>query len=155
MLTVFSLSIGLLLLTAAIYDLIYRAIPLIILIALVALSFLMPFVAQTTLLPADSIYGGGIVGGLVLLIYLLTGRRGIGEADIFLSAVIGLLFGWKSGLLVFSAANMIGLLVMLPLILIFGRERMKMIPLGTFLVIAIFLEWAFSYAELVLQTFLI
>jgi len=81
----------------------------------------------------------------------VTRGKGIGEADIFLAGVTGALFGWMEGLLVFSAANFLGLVAVLPLIALFGKKRMKQIPLVFFIVLAIFLEWYVGYTDPLLQ----
>ena len=140
-----------LLLSVALYDLAFRVIPIILIGGVVGVSFLCVLLFDLPMSFWPSLYGGLTVGGLVLFMYLLTRGRGIGEADIFIALVIGFLFGWSKGLVVFSAANVLGLIVMLPLMALLGRERTKYIPLAFFLSIAIFLQWYFLYAERILS----
>lgn len=140
-----------LLLAAALYDLFFRLIPIVLLFALVSLALLFPLLWSVPLPPFDAGVGAAVVGGVVLLLYIVTKGRGIGEADIFLGAVIGALFGWIKGLLVFSVANFLGLVVMIPFIAVLGKARTKLIPLVSFLVLAIFLEWHVGYTEEILK----
>lgn len=140
-----------LLLTAAFYDLFFRLIPIVLLVALAGLALLFPLLFSVPISVFDAGVGAGVVGGVVLLLYAVTKGRGIGEADIFLGGIIGALFGWIKGLLVFSVANFIGLVVMIPFILVLGKQRTKLIPLVSFLVLAIFLEWYGGYTEMILR----
>ena len=140
-----------LLLAAALYDLFFRLIPIVLLLALVSVALLFPLLWSIPLSPFDAGVGAAVVGGVVLLLYAATKGRGIGEADIFLGAVIGALFGWIEGLLVFSVANFLGLVVMIPFIAALGKARTKLIPLVSFLVLAIFLEWYGGYTKVVLE----
>lgn len=139
-----------LLVACAAYDLAFRLIPASLLVLLILVAALSPLVFGFPLLFLDALLGGVIVGSLVLVMYLVTAGQGIGEADVLMAVVIGMLFGWMKGLLVFSAANFLGLAVVLPLILVLGKKRMKHIPLLFFLSIAIFLEWYFQYTAVVL-----
>jgi len=140
-----------LLLSVAFYDLAFRVIPIVIIVSVTGVSFFCALFFNIPMPFLTSLYGGLSVGGLVLVMYLLTRGRGIGEADIFIAAVIGLLFGWAKGLVVFSAANVLGLVVILPLMAILGRERTRFIPLAFFLSLAIFLQWYLNFAEGILQ----
>lgn len=141
---------SLFLVAAAVYDLAFRLIPVSLIGLLVSVSFFTPLFFGFPL-PYWQAFGGALAtGGLVLLLYLGTRGHGIGEADVFLAVVIGLMFGWAKGLLVFSAANVLGLLVVLPLVAFLGKNRMKQIPLVFFMVLAILLEWYLNYTEPVL-----
>ena len=136
---------------AALCDLVSRLIPLLLLLALPVLVGLSSWFFSLPLPLPEAASGAMMVGGVVAIIYAVTMGKGIGEADIFLGVVIGALFGWVKGLLVFSVANVLGLLVVLPLMAILGKQRMKLIPLVSFLVAAIFLEWYFGYTDFILH----
>lgn len=140
-----------LLIAAALYDLAFRLIPVFLIGILIILVSFISFQYSLPLPFYDSTLGAMVVGGAILFLYLITRGRGIGEADIFIGYVIGALFGWVKGLLVFSAANIFGLLLLLPLIALFGKARMKRVPLVFFLVLAIFLEWYLGYSEWILM----
>ncbi len=139
------------LVAAGVYDLTFRLIPVLLIIFLVMVVAVLSLFFSFPLGLKESLLGAAIVGGLVLLLYVITKRKGIGEADIFLGATIGAIFGWTKGLLVFSLGNVIGLLFVMPLIAVFGKERMKQVPLVFFLVVAIFLQWYLGYADLILK----
>lgn len=143
--------VAFLLIFTAVYDLVFRLIPIYLLVVLVLLVFGAAYFFSDPLPILYSLTGAAVVAGVIAVMYLVTKGRGIGEADIFLGAVIGALFGWTKGLLVFSAANFLGLAVVAPLILIYGKKRMRQIPLILFMVMAIFLEWYIGYTELVLS----
>jgi prepilin signal peptidase PulO-like enzyme (type II secretory pathway) len=142
--------ISLLMLAAAVYDLAFRLIPVPVMALLIFFAAAIPLFFGFPLPYWDAFGGGLLVGGLVLIMYLITGGQGIGEADVLMALVIGLIFGWIKGLLVFSAANFLGLAVVIPLIFILGKKRMKQIPLVFFLVLAILLEWYVGYTGVVL-----
>lgn len=139
-----------LMIAAAVYDLAFRLIPVPVMAALMLVALFSPLLFAFPLPYWESFGGGLIVGSLVLVLYLVTKGQGIGEADVLMAFVIGMMFGWVKGLLVFSAANFLGLAVVLPLIMVLGKKRMKQIPLVFFLVLAIFFEWYLGYTGLVL-----
>lgn len=152
---VFFQVLTVLLLAAAFFDLAFRLIPVLLLSGLILLVAAASIVYALPIPIQASFIGGIVVGVMVLLLYAITRGRGIGEADISMGVIIGGLFGWQKGLLVFSAANILGLLLLLPMIAVFGKKRMKLIPLVFFLVIAIFLEWYLGYTNHILQLILI
>jgi len=141
-----------LLIFTALYDAAFRLIPVSLIILLIWVVFLGTLFLMEPLPVSQSSVGAMVVGGVVLVLYLITKGKGIGEADIFLAGVTGALFGWMKGLLVFSVANFLGLVVVLPLMAFFGKERMRQIPLVFFIVLAIFLEWYFGYSGIILET---
>jgi prepilin signal peptidase PulO-like enzyme (type II secretory pathway) len=143
-------GLSVLLLFSALYDVSFRLIPVSVIWAIIWWVFLSSLLVSQPLPISGSALGAGVVGGVVLLLYVVTRGRGIGEADIFLAGVTGALFGWLKGLLVFSAANFLGVMIILPLIGVFGKERMKLIPLVFFIVFAIFLEWYVGYTDFIL-----
>lgn len=143
--------LSVLLVFSALYDLLFRLIPLPLLLSVVVFVLSSSFFFSILLSSEEALWGGGIVGGVVLLLYLVSKGRGIGEADVLLAFVLGFLFGWDRGLLVFSAANFLGLLVILPLIALLGKKRMKQVPLVLFIVIAVLLEFYFDYSGALLE----
>ncbi|MGE3278658.1 MAG: prepilin peptidase [Candidatus Altimarinota bacterium] len=141
-----------LLIATALYDMVFRLIPSSLVILLIWVVFLGTLFLAEPLPVSQSSVGAVVVGGVVLVLYLLTKGKGIGEADIFLAGVTGALFGWEHGLLVFSVANFLGLVVILPLIAVLGKARLRQIPLVFFIVLAIFLEWYVGYCGLILTS---
>lgn len=139
--------ISFLLLLTAYYDLLLRLIPVKLLAVLFGVVLLSVGVWGFPFLLSQSLIGALAVGGVVLFLYFITSGKGIGEADVIMAFVLGMLFGWMKGLLVFSVANFIGLIVILPLMLVLGKEKTRMIPLVLFMVMAVFLEWYVGYTE--------
>lgn len=148
---VFWQLLSLLLVAVAVYDLAFRLVPALLMGLLVAVCLLASLFFSLPLVLGESLLGAAVVGALVLALYLITRGKGIGEADLLLALVLGLLFGWLKGLVVFAAANFLGLVFVLPLIAILGKKRMKQVPLVFFLVVVIFLEWYMEYSGLVLE----
>lgn len=80
---------------------------------------------------------GNVIGffaasGILLLLSILS-RGGVGGGDIKLTAVCGLLLGWRNMLLSLAIASILGLLVMAPVFLIKKLHRKTPIPFGPFL----------------------
>ncbi|MDP2691987.1 MAG: hypothetical protein Q8O95_06330 [bacterium] len=137
--------LGLLLGIVAVYDALFRLIPLFLMVLVLLVCLVSPVFTGIDFSAAG--LGALIVGGLVFLIYAVTRGKGIGEADVVMALAIGLIFGWSKGLVVFSAANFLGLIILLPFLLVLGKKRLRQIPLVTFMVLAIFLEWFFSFSD--------
>jgi len=141
------LSLGLIM--SAISDVLYRIVPGLLLLGIWVVVLLAQAFLGYPMSISMGIAGAAAVGGVVLVLYLITKGRGIGEADVVLAFVLGMLFGWRVGLVVFAVANMLGLVVVLPLIPLLGKDRMKHIPLVFFIVLAIFLEWYLGYVSMI------
>lgn len=139
--------ITVMLLLVAFYDLAYRLIPEVLLWVLVAFVFFYSLVFSFPLEMMDALLGCAVVGGLVFLFYVLTKGKGIGGADVYVSAVVGLMYGWSEGLLVFSLANILGVAIILPLSLWLGKKKVRQVPLVFFLVLAIYLESYFLITD--------
>ena len=144
---VFLHVVSLALIMAALADVLYRLVPAPLLFGLWVVILLAEAFLGYPMAISSGIAGALAVGGVVLALYVVTKGRGIGEADVVLAFILGMLFGWRVGLVVFAVANMLGLVVVLPLIAVLGKERMKQIPLVFFIVLAIFLEWYFGYVS--------
>ena len=151
MVSIFWIILAVLLILAAVYDLAFRLIPLWLILVLVLYVLLSSAIFSVPLSILPALLGAVVVGCLVLTVYLVTRGRGLGEADIIIAAVIGMLFSWSKGLIVFAAANFIALIVVLIMRGFFSSKKMKYIPLVFFLVIAIFLEMFVGYSGLVLR----
>lgn len=135
------------LLLVAFYDLAYRLIPEVLLWIMVAFVFFFSFYFSFPLEMLDALLGCAVVGGLVFLFYFFTGGKGIGGADVYVSAIVGLMYGWSEGLLVFSLANILGVAIILPLSMWLGKNKVKQVPLVFFLVLAIYLESYFLITD--------
>jgi len=84
----------------------------------------------------------GAAGGYVFLfaVYhifkLITGKEGMGFGDFKLFAAFGAWLGWKALPLIILFASLVGALVGLLFIFVFGRDRNLPIPFGPFLCIS-------------------
>ncbi|MDZ4216974.1 MAG: hypothetical protein U1C97_01480, partial [Candidatus Gracilibacteria bacterium] len=75
-------GLGVLLLFSALYDVSFRLIPVSVLLGIIWWVFLSSLLVSQPLPVSGSSLGAVVVGGVVLLIYLVTRGKGIGEADI-------------------------------------------------------------------------
>ena len=90
------------------------------------------------------------VSGFFLLVYLITGGRGIGGGDIKLMAAAGLLLGWKNILLSLMIAAIVATVVHLIRMAIVKAG--KMLAFGPYLSIGIFI--AFLFGDIVINWYL-
>lgn len=94
--------------------------------------------------------GFAAVSGFFLLVYLITGGRGIGGGDIKLMAAAGLLLGWKSILLSLMIAAIVATVVHLIRMAIVKAG--KMLAFGPYLSIGIFI--AFLFGDIVINWYM-
>lgn len=90
--------------------------------------------------PATAILGA-VVGYLSLwsvfqLFKLLTGKEGMGYGDFKLLALFGAWGGWANLLQIVLLSSLVGAIIGLALILLWGRERSRPMPFGPFIAIA-------------------
>jgi prepilin signal peptidase PulO-like enzyme (type II secretory pathway) len=78
-----------------------------------------------------------IVAAPIFLIYFLSRERAMGLGDVYLSAIIGLLLGWKAGFLALYIGFVTGALVGIALIVMGKRGMKSKIALAPFLVIGL------------------
>lgn len=96
------------------------------------------------------------VAGIYGLLYLMSRGKWIGLGDVKFGLVVGLLVNWLGAVLVLAGANILGTLMMMPLII---RRKLTMnskIPFGPFLILATFLIFLFlpALTDLVEKYFL-
>ena len=94
--------------------------------------------------------GFAAVSGFFLLVYLITGGRGIGGGDIKLMAAAGLLLGWTSILLSLMIAAIVATVVHLIRMAIVKAG--KMLAFGPYLSIGIFI--AFLFGDIVINWYM-
>ena len=82
------------------------------------------------------------VSGLLLLIYIITGGRGIGGGDIKLMFAAGLLLGWKSIILAFVIGCVVGSII--HLILMKVSHKGRVLAFGPYLSFGIFIAMLFG-----------
>lgn len=82
------------------------------------------------------------VSGFLLIIYIVSGGRGIGGGDIKLMAAAGLLLGWKHIILALILGCIIGSIVHLTLMKI--KNKGRMLAFGPYLSVGIFIVMLFG-----------
>lgn len=101
----------------------------------------------------------GAAGGYVFLwlVYqifkLVTGKEGMGYGDFKLFAALGAWLGWQSLPLIILLSSLVGAVVGIAFILLFGRDRHLPIPFGPFLCVAgwVALLWGDTLTRYYLQ----
>ena len=99
---------------------------------------------STDIIVALSSLGGavGILSGIYLLLYLMSGGRWIGFGDVKLGLGLGLFLGdWLIALLALFLANLIGTLLVLPGMLRGTLKKETRIPFGPLLIIGFLIAW--------------
>ncbi|MGE5396665.1 MAG: prepilin peptidase [Chitinophagales bacterium] len=81
---------------------------------------------------ADSLIGMAVLGGLFFILCMF---GGMGGGDVKLGALLGLVLGWKSGLVCIFIASLVGFLVGMALRMKGKFERKEQIAFGPFLAI--------------------
>lgn len=93
-----------------------------------------------------AIGGVGILSGLYLLIYLISRGRWVGFGDVKLGLALGLLLGdWALALLALFLANLIGSLLVIPLLISGKLKRDSRVPFGPFLIAGTFISLLFGW----------
>ncbi|MBQ7647122.1 MAG: prepilin peptidase [Clostridia bacterium] len=100
------------------------------------------------------IIGAASVGGLLLLIQILSKGRAMGGGDVFLMASAGLLLGWKKIIAAFVFACIIGSVIHIIIMNVRKRnaisdgseENANMLPFGPYLAAGIFISMLFGDA---------
>lgn len=82
------------------------------------------------------------VSGIFLVVYFVTGGRGIGGGDVKLMAAAGLLLGWKGILLALFIGSLAGSVIHLALMGLKGKERV--LAFGPYLAIGIFISMLYG-----------
>ncbi len=82
---------------------------------------------------AGAVLGGGLLAGVAVGYYALTGREGMGGGDVKLLAMIGAFLGWKAVLVTVVLGSLTGAIVGLVFIRVSGADARAPIPFGPFL----------------------
>lgn len=122
--------------------LVYAAIGLAVLLVLVRVGVAAPDIRL-------ALFSGLLLGGLIGLIvigglYLLTGRKGIGEGDIYLGVIVGLTVGSPVVWLSLGTAFVSGGLAAALLLLAGKKRRGDSVAFGPFLVLGLYLSLLFG-----------
>lgn len=113
-------------------DLKYHLISDYALLALFVFSFLTKInVLQQT---PELLASGLIVATPVFLIYFLSRERAMGQGDVYLSAIIGFLLGWKAGFIALYIAFVTGAIFGIIMIILRKKKLKSKVPFGPFIV---------------------
>jgi len=114
-----------------VYDLKYMLIEdAVVIPAMVAVFFLSLLAGQSLF----TIIAGALMSWLFFwLQYYLTKKRGLGEGDLRLGILMGIMFGWPNVLVAIFISYIIGGFVSLVLIIVGKKKLFSEIPLGPFL----------------------
>lgn len=125
----------------AIYDGLYGELPVPFLIIAIILAIFMNFYNFSWQAIGNAALSALILGGLYLLLYLVSKGKWVGDGDWLLGLSIGLALGspWLA-LLTLFLSNLLACLVMLPK----TKGKNKRIPFGPFLVSAFIIIYSFS-----------
>lgn len=147
-----------LLATLFIYDLRWMILPDSLIFILIALGFIdvalrlsvtnnLTFAAYTQ----QILLGGAALGGIYLLLHLISKGRWIGLGDVKLGWFMGMLLGWQYALLTLFLTSIIFVVTLLPARIAGKFPAKTRLPLGPFLIIAFILTSLFgSYAHILL-----
>ncbi len=138
--------VGLVALT--VYDLKWYLLPDKIVFPLVGIGLVMGIVRfvyienQTWLEALISIVLGIVsIAGVYFALHAMSSGKWVGFGDVKLSVFIGAILGWQGGLLALFMANLIGILVVVPLLVSGKLHSKSKIPFGPFLILACFITF--------------
>lgn len=136
------------------YDLLHQEIPDKLSLPAIAIAIVSGLLFQNPA-PLDMLIGGGGILAFFLLQFLISRGIWIGGGDLRLGALIGILLGWKLGLLAIVIAYITGSLFSLYLLARKKVTRKSAIPFGPFLVSAtvISIFWGEKILEWYLRNF--
>ena len=148
---IFWLLISIPLVAAAVYDLRWEELPDRFTVSAIVLAVIgvlwLQFGAHQAVL-AQRILGTAFFGGGIYLIWLFSGGRWIGDGDIRLAVLMGLLFNTSALLLSILLSFNLAAIVSIGLMVSGRKGRHDHIPLGIFLVAGIYLTLFFGSAIL-------
>lgn len=140
-----------LLAAALLYDLKWMLLPDKLIFPLIGLGVLW-FIVRAFFLenwsPAESFlelaYGLASVAGLYGGLYLLSKGEWVGFGDVKLGIFMGLVLGWKLGLLAVMLANVFGFVTILPGLMSGKLTKKSRVPFGPFLIVATGIAFLFG-----------
>ncbi len=130
-----------------VYDLKWFLLPDVIMFPLIGLSLVISLMSITLFSNAtlgeiaSTTTSVAILGGLYLILWLVSKGAWVGFGDVKLGVALGLLLmDWKLALLTLFLANLIGTLVVLPGLLSGKLSRKAQVPFGPFLILGFFIS---------------
>ncbi|MBL8160029.1 prepilin peptidase [Candidatus Saccharibacteria bacterium] len=86
-----------------------------------------------------AVYGLLPISGLYWVIYMFSRGRMVGFGDVKLGIFMGLVLGWQKALMALLFANLIGGIIVFPLLLLGKLKRDSRVPFGPMLIAAFFI----------------
>ena len=83
----------------------------------------------------ELVTSGLIVSAPIFLIYFLSRERAMGQGDVYLSAIIGFLLGWKAGFIALYIAFVTGAIFGVLMILFHKKKFKSKVAFGPFIII--------------------
>lgn len=109
-------------------------------VAVLLNAALQPFASSFIPTPASMISGAVLLGGFFLAQFLISKGLWIGGGDVRMGVLMGLILGWKLGLLALFLSYVIGAAVGIVLLVSKKKSMTSRIPFGTFLAMGTFIS---------------
>ena len=122
-----------------VFDLKYLILPDFAVIILIVISFLGVVFDEPNIIPylISAIVGSGFL----LILYLITKKRGIGFGDVKLAVFMGLFLGWPKIILAMYVAFIVGAIVGIIGIFLKKMNKKSQIAFGPFLILGTVVAW--------------
>ena len=129
-----------------VYDARWKLLPNVVTFPLLTIAIIQVIISGTYI---DSLIGAGIGAGFFGFIYLISKGKWIGDGDIVLGAIFGLLLGASKSLLCLLIGFYSAAIFILPLMAMKKLNRKSQIPFGPFLILGIFVSalWGNSLVD--------
>lgn len=125
----------------AIYDLRWMLLPDVITLPLIAVGVVgglvrFVWIEDLGVMPAllEVLLGVLALSGTYWLLHRVSGGRWVGFGDVKLTASMGAMLGWRQAVVALMAANIVGVLVILPGLVTGKLKRTSRLPFGPFLI---------------------
>jgi leader peptidase (prepilin peptidase)/N-methyltransferase len=129
-----------LLVALSVYDLRWMLLPDKLVFPLIGLGLIfaiLRFYGETTnpiQVIGEMLLGLASVAGVYYALHRFSNGRWVGFGDVKLGIFIGVILGWTGGIVALMAANLLGLIIILPGLLSGKLTRTSRIPFGPFLI---------------------
>ena len=94
------------------------------------------------------VFGGGVFWLVNIVYFSITGRDGIGLGDVKLLAMLGGFFGWQTVLFTIFFSSLLGSIVGVSVVVLYGRSSRHPIPFGPFIVLGCWISIWWSHSIL-------
>ena len=103
----------------------------------------------------NDVISGLIVALPIFLIYFLSRERAMGQGDVYLSAIVGFLLGWKAGFIALYIAFVTGAIFGIIMIILHKKKLKSKIAFGPFIVVGttIMLFWGEKVFDIIKQIY--